>query len=159
MININLAAGFISTAFVVLKAIVVAWDFYKDFKLKKEALNPRKNWRKKRLARNNPRANNISVQTNSDTLGTHADFSPNIIDLDTMTVMNMDQISDLSFQNQTSEMSSKSQTKNMSLNQTNEMSSRNQSFVDINPPPIYQSPYRNRYNKNNSNLISYSKIF
>jgi len=87
LLDINLAAGFISTLFVVLKTIVLLRDMYKDWKLKKEAANPRLKFRKKRQARKAQKAST----TNSAILVTNPDLSSqNIINLDAMTITNMD---------------------------------------------------------------------
>jgi len=82
MLNINLAAGFISTAFVLLKAIVVARDIYKNWKLKKSAKKPRFNLRKDRLAnRISQQTNNNSAITSPDILFTQSNLSSqNIMD-------------------------------------------------------------------------------
>jgi len=97
MLDINLVAGFVSTGFVLLKTIVIMRDIYKDWKLKKEAKNPSLNkFRKKRLANKKAQNENNNNSTtaailNPDILITNPDLSSqNIINLETMTVMNMD---------------------------------------------------------------------
>jgi len=93
MLNINLVAGFVSTLFIALKAIVLLVDVYKEWKLAKEAKNPRRRkLQNQRLTSNTLKINNNNVTTNQNSLWTFPDTSAqNIIDLDTMTVMNMDQ--------------------------------------------------------------------
>ena len=128
LLNINLAAGFISTLFVVLKALVALGDLYKDWKLKK-AQNPRLQFKKSRLERNAKKMNRNppAATLNPDTLVAHPDLSSqNIRNLDTVSITNMDQTYD------------------------------NQSF-DINP--LNQSRIRSHNNHDNSQMISYSKIF
>jgi len=96
MLNINLVAGFVSTAFVLLKAIVVLRDIYKDWKLQKEAKNPLR-FRKNRMNyHKTQKANKNNLTTTiPDAVFTHSDLSSqNIINLDTMTITNMDQTYD-----------------------------------------------------------------
>lgn len=91
LLNINLAAGFVSTVFIVLKALVVVWDLYKDWSLKKKAAakNSSSKLKKSRLVnRAIQKANNHIITTNPGPLVTNLDVSAqNMINGDT----NMDQ--------------------------------------------------------------------
>ena len=109
MLNINLAAGFISTAFVLLKAIVVARDIYKNWKLKKSAKKPRFNLRKDRLA------NRISQQTNNNSAITSPDIQFAHSNLSSQNIM--DQTYDnQSFDLNNSPLQNRNNSRNMTSN-------------------------------------------
>jgi len=105
LMNINLAAGFISTFFIVLKAIVLLVDMYKESKLAKQAKNPQSFKLQKNRPAKDPLKISNNLTTSPNSLFTHPDnSSQNIINLDTMTVTNMEQSSyDLNENNQSYE--------------------------------------------------------
>jgi len=86
LLNINLAAGFVSTLFVILKTVVLLVDVYKEWKLSKQPKRPRMKLPRNRQTNNTLKLGN-NLTTNPDT------SSQNIINLDTMTITNMDQSS------------------------------------------------------------------